>query len=116
MTGVQTCALPILRGSLQCPMSDAELEAKFGDQVALAAPGIDVQRAIDLLWQMESLPNVAPLIAVLTIGAVVRGPQSGATGAKNGPEHPKNTRGSRIGARQNKTALIWINRPQRPFI
>ena len=33
--------VPHLRGSLQCPMSDAELETKLADQVALAAPGID---------------------------------------------------------------------------
>jgi 2-methylcitrate dehydratase PrpD len=60
--------VPHLRGSLQCPMSDAELEAKFADQAALAAPGIDIQRAIDLLWQLESLPSMAPLIGVLARG------------------------------------------------
>ena len=60
--------VPHLRGSLQCPMSDAELEAKFADQAALAAPDIDTQRAIDLLWQLESLPSMAPLKGVLARG------------------------------------------------
>jgi hypothetical protein len=60
--------VPHLRGSLQCPMSDAELEAKFANQAALAAPDIDTQRAIDLLWQLESLPSMAPLIGVLARG------------------------------------------------
>jgi len=33
----------------------------------LAAPGIDAQRCIDQLWQLESLPAVAPLIDLLTL-------------------------------------------------
>ncbi len=64
---VLTKHVPHLRGSLQCPMSDAELEAKFTDQAGLAAPGIDAQRCIDQLWQLESLPAVAPLIDLLTL-------------------------------------------------
>ena len=38
------------------------------DASALAAPDIDTQRAIDLLWQLESLPSIAPLIGVLVRG------------------------------------------------
>ena len=65
--------VPYLRGSLQCPMSDAELEAKFIDQVELASPEINAGRCIELLWQLESLPTIAPLIDVLTAQAGGRG-------------------------------------------
>ncbi len=57
--------IPHLRGSLQCPMSDAELEAKFLDQAALGAPGCDAQRIIDAIWQLEALDDVAGLARML---------------------------------------------------
>jgi len=59
--------VPHLRGSLHCPMSDAELEAKFIDQAALAAPAIDARKCMDRLWQLESLPTLVPLICQLTL-------------------------------------------------
>ena len=58
--------VPHLRGSLQCPMSDAELEAKFIDQVAISAPAIDAPRAIDALWNIAALDDVSSLVVQLT--------------------------------------------------
>ncbi len=58
--------VPHLRGSLQCPMSDAELEAKFVDQTTLSVPGYDARRALQALWQLESLEDVAVLARLLT--------------------------------------------------
>jgi 2-methylcitrate dehydratase PrpD len=57
--------VPHLRGSLQCPMSDAELEAKFIDQVAISAPDIDAPRALAALWNIEALDNMRGVIALL---------------------------------------------------
>jgi hypothetical protein len=58
--------VPHLRGSLQCPMSDAELEAKFVDQTTLSVPGFDAVQAIEALWRLESLDDVAVLARLLT--------------------------------------------------
>lgn len=57
--------IPYLRGTLQCPMSDAELEAKFLDQAALGAPGCDAKRIIDALWHIDQLDDVAGLVRML---------------------------------------------------
>ncbi len=60
--------IPYLRGSLQCPLSDADLEAKFLDQAALGAPGCDAQRIIDTIWHIDQLDDVAGLVRML-VGA-----------------------------------------------
>jgi 2-methylcitrate dehydratase PrpD len=58
--------VPHLRGSLQCPLSDAELEAKFIDQAAISAPAIDARRAMDALWQLHARDDAAGVVALLT--------------------------------------------------
>lgn len=57
--------IPHLRGSLQCPLSDGELEAKFLDQAALGAPGCDARRIIDAIWHIDELDDVAALMRML---------------------------------------------------
>ncbi len=58
--------VPHLRGSLQCPLSDAELEAKFLDQAAISAPAIDARRAMDALWGLHARDDAAGVVALLT--------------------------------------------------
>ena len=57
--------VPHLRGSLQCPMTDAELEAKFVDQAAIGAPGCDAHALIDALWRIEDLDDAARLMPLM---------------------------------------------------
>jgi 2-methylcitrate dehydratase PrpD len=54
--------IPYLRGSLQCPMTDAELEAKFLDQAAFGRSGCDAKKLIDDIWRVEDLDDVAELM------------------------------------------------------
>ena len=58
-----------LRGGLQCPMSDAELEAKFLDQAALGAQGCDAKRIIDAIWRLDALDDVAGLARMMAPAA-----------------------------------------------
>lgn len=57
--------IPRLRGSPQCPLSDAELEAKFLDQAAIGVPGCDAQRTIDTIWRIDQLDDVAELMRMM---------------------------------------------------
>lgn len=57
--------VPHLRGSLQCPMTDAELEAKFLDQARIGAPACGAKSLIDALWHIEELDDVAKLMPML---------------------------------------------------
>ncbi len=61
--------IPHLRGSLQCPMSDAELEAKFLDQAALGARGCDAKRILDAIWHIDQIDDVAGLVRMLVPAA-----------------------------------------------
>ena len=46
-------------GSLERPMSDADLEAKFLDLAEGVLPDRQARALIDLCWKVEGLPNVA---------------------------------------------------------
>jgi 2-methylcitrate dehydratase PrpD len=57
-------------GSIHQPMSDADLEAKFR---ALAGNVLDresIDHAIELVWDLDKLPDVRPLIAACRGGRV----------------------------------------------
>ena len=58
--------VPYLRGSMQCPMSDAELELKFIDQAAISAPDCDAVNAIKSLWNLETQDDVSSVVGLLT--------------------------------------------------
>ena len=57
--------VPHLRGSLQCPITDAELEAKFVGQAAIGAPRVNAHALIDALWRIETLDNAAALMPMM---------------------------------------------------
>jgi 2-methylcitrate dehydratase PrpD len=48
-------------GSVDAPMSDPDLEAKFVAQAEGVLPAAQVRRAMDLCWDIEALPNAAAL-------------------------------------------------------
>jgi 2-methylcitrate dehydratase PrpD len=50
-------------GSLERPMSDADLEAKFLDLAKGVLPAAQARTLMDLCWQVESLPSAAALAA-----------------------------------------------------
>jgi len=62
--------VPYLRGSMESPLSDAELELKFVDQAAISAPAIDARAAIAALWRLEALDDVAEMTALLKVHGV----------------------------------------------
>jgi 2-methylcitrate dehydratase PrpD len=49
-------------GNIHRPMTNQQLEEKFRDQAVLALPADQVERAIDLCWRIQELPNVNELI------------------------------------------------------
>jgi 2-methylcitrate dehydratase PrpD len=48
-------------GSVDAPMSDQDLEAKFAGQAQGVLPAAQARRAMDLCWDIETLPNAAVL-------------------------------------------------------
>src|SRR5262245_29086881 len=50
-------------GSLERPMSDADLEAKFAGLADGVLPSAQARKLIDLCWKLETLPNVAQIAA-----------------------------------------------------
>ena len=48
-------------GSVEAPMSDAALEAKFSDLTDGILPPAQVRRLMDICWSVESLPDAAAL-------------------------------------------------------
>ena len=48
-------------GSLERPMSDADLEAKFLDLAKGVLPDAQARALMDLCWKVEGLPNAAAL-------------------------------------------------------
>jgi 2-methylcitrate dehydratase PrpD len=51
------------RGSLQKPMTDADLEAKVRDLVTLAGTGLEPDRVIAAVWELDQAPTVNTLLA-----------------------------------------------------
>jgi 2-methylcitrate dehydratase PrpD len=48
-------------GSLEVPMSDAALEAKFADLADSILPTAQARRVMDLCWKVEALPNAGEI-------------------------------------------------------
>jgi 2-methylcitrate dehydratase PrpD len=55
-------------GNLQRPLSDAQLEAKFREQAAMAIAEPDVDALVRLCWGIDELDDVRQLIAAATPG------------------------------------------------
>ena len=60
--GVLTKRVDEARGSLDRPLTDAEIEAKVVDLVAYGAPGVDARRLIDAVWSLEESRNAGELM------------------------------------------------------
>ncbi len=60
---VRTVTTP--RGSLEVPLTDAELEAKFRDNAALGGMGDRADAIIGAVWGLDAAPSVRPLMALL---------------------------------------------------
>jgi 2-methylcitrate dehydratase PrpD len=54
-------------GSVTNPMSDKELEAKFAGQVDSILPADQARRAMDLCWEIETLPGAASLAEAASV-------------------------------------------------
>jgi len=54
------------RGSLQAPLSDADLEAKLRDCVREGGVEIDCDRLIDAVWALDRAESVVPLMELAT--------------------------------------------------
>ena len=53
------------RGSLAHPLSDAELDAKVYAAAAGAMPTADLEHVLALLWQVQNLATIQPLMALV---------------------------------------------------
>jgi 2-methylcitrate dehydratase PrpD len=56
-------------GSLEVPMTDAQLEAKFRDLAQGVLPDAQVRRLMDACWQVESLSSAAQIVKAGTLQA-----------------------------------------------
>jgi 2-methylcitrate dehydratase PrpD len=54
-------------GSVQKPMSNADLEAKFMGNADGVLPEAQARKVLDLCWRAESLPNIADLAAAARV-------------------------------------------------
>ena len=57
------------RGSVEKPLSDAELEAKVYELASERLPPADIAQCIDRLWQLHTMTTIHPLMALVSIPA-----------------------------------------------
>ena len=55
-------------GSIEVPMTDKQLEAKFADLAEGILPATTIQRVIDACWSIESLPSAGEIAENLGFG------------------------------------------------
>jgi 2-methylcitrate dehydratase PrpD len=53
------------RGSLAHPLSDAELEAKVSAAASGSMPAQDIEQSLAMLWQLQHLTTIQPLMALV---------------------------------------------------
>jgi 2-methylcitrate dehydratase PrpD len=53
------------RGSLQRPMTDAQIEKKVRDLASVGCPACDVGRVIDAIWELDRADDVRPLMRLV---------------------------------------------------
>jgi 2-methylcitrate dehydratase PrpD len=51
-------------GSIEVPMTDKQLEAKFADLADGILPPTAIQRVIDACWSIESLPSAGEIARI----------------------------------------------------
>jgi 2-methylcitrate dehydratase PrpD len=61
-----TCEATVVhaRGSLEKPLSDAELEAKMYALASGYMPAADIEQCLAMLWQLQNLATIQPLMAL----------------------------------------------------
>ncbi len=52
------------RGSIEKPLSDAELDAKMYELASEHLPKVQIERLLATLWQLEKMPTIQPLMAL----------------------------------------------------
>lgn len=65
----ETVRVDHARGSLERPLTDAELEAKFRDNAALGGHAAQSAECITHIWALEDAPSLRPLMHLLSAGA-----------------------------------------------
>jgi 2-methylcitrate dehydratase PrpD len=51
-------------GSVEVPMTDQQLEAKFADLADGILPAFMIRRVMDACWDIENLPNAAEIAKI----------------------------------------------------
>ena len=71
-----TCEATVVhaRGSLAHPLSDAELEAKVYASASEYMATTDIEQGLAMLWQLQNLPTIQPLMALVAGRAAVESP------------------------------------------
>jgi len=82
-------------GSVERPMTDADLEAKFRDLAALGAPEVDASRLIDAVWSLDAAADAATLVRLAAPRAGVAGRRSAGTPRKKSKHARKRGRPGR---------------------
>ena len=62
--GILTAEVTHARGSLEAPLTDAEIEAKLRDCARQGASDCDVDRIIDEVWNLDKAPTVRRLMSL----------------------------------------------------
>jgi 2-methylcitrate dehydratase PrpD len=57
------------RGSIEKPLSDAELEVKVYDLASERLPEADIAQLLDRLWQLDDMETTHPLMALVSVPA-----------------------------------------------
>jgi len=62
-----TCEATVVqaRGSLAHPLSDAELDAKVYASASGSMPATDIEHSLAMLWQLQHLATIQPLMALV---------------------------------------------------
>jgi 2-methylcitrate dehydratase PrpD len=55
-------------GSVERPMTDADLEAKFAGLADGVLPAAQARTLMDLCWKIDTLPNAAQVAAAARVG------------------------------------------------
>ncbi len=55
------------RGSIEKPLSDAELEAKVHELASERLSQADIAQVLDRLWQLQDLTTIHPLMSLVSV-------------------------------------------------
>jgi 2-methylcitrate dehydratase PrpD len=55
------------RGSIEKPLSNAELEAKVYELASERLPHADIAQLLDRLWRLDEMATIDPLMALVSV-------------------------------------------------